>query len=152
MLVTAVTFPQVVIAIHVIGIVAAFGIVLAYPLIAAAVRRADPGALPTLHRARQYIGRVLVNPALALVLVSGIYLASDLHDWKQFFVQWGVAMVVVLGALEGAVVIRNEGKLAEAGGSGSADVSRAQSLSTGASWVMTILVIITIYLMVVQAG
>ncbi len=47
------------------------------------------------------------------MLIAGIYLASHLDEWKAFYVQWGLAAVVVLGALEGAVMIRGETRLAE---------------------------------------
>ncbi len=162
MLVSAVLFWQVVTAVHVIAVVGAFGFVMAYPFVALSAGRLDARSLPALHRARQQIGRLLVNPGLALVLVSGIYLASDLHYWKQFFAQWGIAMVVVLGGLEGAVVIRQEGKLAElaeaqlaAGpstvGTLSPQYVRARNLSQRASWVMAVLVIVTIYFMAVHA-
>ncbi len=55
---------------------------------------------------------MLVNPGLLLVLLAGIFLASDGHHWSEFFVQWGLAAVVVIGALVGAVMIP-AGKRAE---------------------------------------
>jgi hypothetical protein len=61
--------------------------------------------LPILHRIEYTIERGLVNPALLLVLAAGIFLASDGHHWGEFFVDWGVAVVVVVGALVGAVLI-----------------------------------------------
>ena len=39
-------------------------------------------------------------------------LASDEHQWKHFYVQWGIGAVIVLGALEGAVMTRGEERLA----------------------------------------
>jgi hypothetical protein len=161
MLVTAVFFWQVIVAVHIVAVVIAFGLVIVYPFIALGVERVDPRGLGALHRTRQQLGRLIVNPGLALVLVSGIYLASDLHDWKQFFTQWGLAMVIVLGGLEGAVVMRLEGKLADmaeaesAGGGGtgtlSAQYTSARVRSQQVSWLMAILVIITIYLMATGA-
>jgi hypothetical protein len=160
MLVTAVEFYQVVLAIHIVAVVIAFGFVIAYPFITLGAERADHRALPALHRTRQQLGRVLVNPGLALVLISGIYLASDLHEWKQFFTQWGLAMVVVLGALEGAVVMRQEGKLAEladaevatGGGTGTLSTEYVQTRTRAdlVSRLMAVLVIVTIYLMAVH--
>ena len=32
---------------------------------------------------------------------------------EAFYVQWGIGAVIVLGAIEGAVMIRGEGQLAE---------------------------------------
>jgi uncharacterized membrane protein len=161
MLVTAVYFWQIVTAIHVIAVVGAFGFVMVYPFVASSAGRIDSRALSALHQSRQQIGRLLVNPGLVLILISGIYLASDLHDWKQFFTQWGIAMVVVLGGLEGAVVMRQERRLAElaetqvTAGASAATLSpeyvKARNLSQRASWVMSILVIVTIYFMAVHA-
>ena len=39
------------------------------------------------------------------MLVAGIYLASDEHQWSSFYVGWGILAVIALGALEGAVQI-----------------------------------------------
>ena len=50
---------------------------------------------------------------LLIVLVAGIYLASKLHQWSAFYVQWGLAVAVVLGGLFGAYFIPNERKLGE---------------------------------------
>ncbi len=161
MLVTGVLFWQVVTAVHIIAVVGAFGFVIAYPFVALSAGRIETRSLAALHQARLQIGRLFVNPGLILILISGIYLASDLHYWKQFFTQWGIAMVVVLGALEGGVVMRQEAKLASlaehelASGSGgasatlSAEYVHARTISRWASWLMAVLVIITIYLMVV---
>ena len=96
---------EVVLAIHIAAVVAAFGVAFAYPIIFAVGARSDPRSLPVLHRIEYSIERMLVNPVLAVVLGAGIYLASDGHHWSEFFVQWGIGAVVVLGALVGSVMI-----------------------------------------------
>jgi hypothetical protein len=113
MLVTAASFWQVVLAIHILVVVACFGVLVTYPVISIAAERLDRTVTPTLHRVRIVIARSLVNPGLLVVLAAGIYLAADLHLFKQFFVMWGIAAIVVLGALEGAYMIRASKKLAE---------------------------------------
>jgi hypothetical protein len=161
MLVTAVFFWQVVLAVHIIVVVASFGVLVAYPLIAVAAERLDRSSVPLLHRVRIVIGRSLVNPGLLVVLVAGIYLASHLHQWHEFYVQWGIAVIVVLGGLEGAFVIRQSKKLAElaerdiaASGGGeikwSTDYVSARGRSDQVTAAMALLVIVTIFLMVVQ--
>jgi hypothetical protein len=40
--------------------------------------------------------------AQPLVLAAGIFLASDGHHWSELFVQWGIAAVIVIGALVGS--------------------------------------------------
>ncbi len=162
MLVTAVTFDEVVLAIHIVAVVIAFGFVIAYPFITLGAGRIDHGALAALHRTRHQLGRLIVNPGLVVVLLSGIYLASEGHYWKQFFTQWGLGVVVVLGALEGAVVMRNEAKLGDlaeaqvsaggATGTLSPDYTRVRTQSDLVSRLMALLVIITIYLMVVGSN
>jgi Na+-driven multidrug efflux pump len=71
----------------------------------AVTARSDPRALPLMHRVEYTIERTLINPVLGLVLIAGIFLASDGHHWGQFFVAWGVAAAVVIGAVVGSVLI-----------------------------------------------
>ncbi len=113
MLATAVTFADFVLALHILAVVVAFGVMFAYPVFGLVGGRMDPRAMPWFHRMQVAIGRRLVNPGLLVVLIAGIYLASHEDQWKAFYVQWGLAAVVVLGALEGAVMIRGETRLAD---------------------------------------
>lgn len=96
---------EVVLAIHIMAVVVAFGVTFAYPIMFAVAARHDPRGLPLLHRIEYSIERMLINPGLALVLLAGIYLASKGHFWSDFFVQWGLGAVVVIGALVGSVMI-----------------------------------------------
>src|SRR5438132_2994026 len=96
---------EIVLAVHVMAVVVAFGVTFAYPIMFAVGARADPRSLPVLHRIQYSIERFLINPGLLLVLVAGIFLASDGHHWSEFFVQWGLAAAIVIGAVVGAVTI-----------------------------------------------
>ncbi len=96
---------EVVLAIHIMAVVVAFGVTFAYPIMFAVAGRHDPRSLPLVHRIEYTVERMLVNPGLALVLLAGIYLASKGHYWSDFFVQWGLAAVVVIGGLIGSVMI-----------------------------------------------
>ena len=96
---------EIVLAVHVMAVVVAFGVTFAYPIMFAVTARSDPRALPLMHRVEYTIARTLTNPVLGLVLIAGIFLASDGHQWGQFFVAWGVAAVVVIGAVVGSVLI-----------------------------------------------
>jgi uncharacterized membrane protein len=112
-LVPAVAAVDLVLAVHILGVVVAFGVVFAYPLLFAAAARADPSVTPWLLRTRQRIGRFLVNPGLLVILLAGIYLASHEHQWGSFYVQWGIAAVIAIGAIEGAMIIPRAGRLAK---------------------------------------
>ena len=96
---------EIVLALHVMAVVVAFGVTFALPIMYAVAARVDPRTLPLMHRVEYTIERFLINPGLIVVLAAGIFLASDGHLWGQFFVDWGVAAVVVIGALVGAVLI-----------------------------------------------
>jgi hypothetical protein len=96
---------EVILAVHVMAVVIAFGVTFAYPIMFAVGARSDPRSLPTLHRAEYTIERWLVSPGLLLVLLAGVYLASDGDHWSEFFVQWGFAAAIVIGALVGSVMI-----------------------------------------------
>jgi uncharacterized membrane protein len=96
---------DIVLAIHIMAVVIAFGVTFAYPVMFAVGARADARSLPVLHRVEYTLERLIVNPGLLVVLGAGIYLASKAHVWSRFFVQWGLGAVVVIGALVGAVMI-----------------------------------------------
>ena len=161
MLVPAVFFWQIALAVHVIFVVAAFGIVVSYPLIAIAAEHLDPRSAPTMLRLRKLMGRSLVNPGLLIVVIAGVYLAADLHQWDEFYVQWGIGAVLVIGGLEGMFVIRQCGKLAQlaqrdidASGAGEVNWSQeyvaARSRADQVNTLMAMLVVVTVFLMVVQ--
>jgi hypothetical protein len=75
----AVSFFEVVLALHIMAVIIAFGVTFAYPIMFAVGARTDPRSLPVLHRIEYTIERRLTNPGLLIVLIAGIYLASKLH-------------------------------------------------------------------------
>jgi hypothetical protein len=98
MLAPAVAFSNFILAVHFLGVVIGFGVVFAYPVLYAVAARNNPSVTPWLLHTRKLVGRYVVNPGLLVVLLAGIYLASDEHRWSSFFVGWGVAAVVAIGA------------------------------------------------------
>ncbi|HEV2922730.1 MAG TPA: DUF2269 family protein [Solirubrobacteraceae bacterium] len=96
---------EVILAVHIMAVVVAFGVTFAYPIMFAVAARADPRSLPVMHRVEYTIERFLINPGLLVVLAAGIYLASEGHHWSEFFVQWGLGAVVAIGAAVGAIMI-----------------------------------------------
>ena len=158
---TAVVFFEVVLALHILAVVFAFGATFAYPVLLSAIAKADPRALPALYRAFHAISRTVIMPGLALVVICGIYLASKLHVWSDFFVQWGIGVAIVIGAVEGMVLSRSERRLVEvadrdlaAAGEGPPQPSAEQSALVrrigGIGALMDLLVVLTIYFMVVR--
>lgn len=162
MLLPAVAFSDVILAVHIAGVLIAFGVMFAYPIIYLFAAKRDPRAMPWYYRTRVLLSQRLISPGLVIVLAAGIYLASDLHQWKSFFVQWGLAVVVVLGGIGGAFMTPRERKLAElaerdvaAAGAGTVSWSpEYQALSRRVEQVdafVLVLILITVYVMAVRA-
>jgi len=152
-----------VLALHIIAVVVAFGWTFSLPIVYAVAGKQDPRSLPMLHRIEITVSRYLLNPALLVVLAAGIFLASDGHHWSQFFVQWGLGAVVVLGALVGAVLMPAAKRAEEAaraeletysggefkpGPAYSAAIRTLNTVGTAAS----LLVLVTIVIMATHTG
>lgn len=163
----AVTFYTFALAIHIAAVVIAFGVTFAYPVMYAVGIRAEPRSMPGLHRIQDSVGKFVISPFLGLALLAGIYLASKLHTWSDFYVQWGLTVIVVLGALGGAFFAPRERRLAELA---EQDIAAADQTSPGATIVFgaeykrirsqlyrvnliaNVLILLTIYFMTAQTG
>ncbi|SRR5579871_1860946 len=159
----AVAFYEVVLAAHIASIVIALGVTFAYPVMYAVGLRREPRTMPGFHRIQDYVGKFVISPFLALALLCGIYLASKLEVWSAFYVQWGLAVIIVLGGLGGAFFSPRERKLAAlaerdvtAAGPGEVAFSqeylalRRQVATVG--YIANILVLATIYFMTVKTS
>jgi hypothetical protein len=152
---------EVVLAIHIMAVVVAFGVTFAYPIMFAVGARREPRALPLLHRIEYTIERILINGGLLLVVIAGIFLASDGHHWSEFFVQWGLGAAIVIGGVVGSVTIptaKRAERVAErdiaAAGDGTIELSEeyraiTRRLATVGS-LLSALVLLTILVMVIQ--
>ncbi len=111
----AVSFYEVVLVIHIVAAVAAFGLVFIAPLVAAWTRRADPRAVPAVHRALVLAVQRVLQPAATLVLLAGLFLVIDSDAWefKQAWVSVGLVVIATLLGLAGAVFIPRERRAAE---------------------------------------
>lgn len=96
---------DVVMAVHIMAVVIAFGWTFALPVVFVVASKRDPRSLPVLHRIEVAVSRFILNPLLVVIVGAGIFLASDGHHWSEFFVQWGLAAVVVIGGLVGSVLM-----------------------------------------------
>jgi hypothetical protein len=124
----AFSFFGLVLAVHIAAVVIAFGVTFAYPVMYAAGVRTEPRSMPGMHRIQGVLGKGVISPFLALALLAGIYLASKLHAWSDFYVQWGLGAIVLLGALGGAFFAPRERRLAELA---ERDIAAADQTSPG---------------------
>jgi hypothetical protein len=159
----AVTFYTFVLALHIASIVIAFGVTFAYPVMYAVGLKREARAMPGFHRIQDSVGKLVITPFLALALLCGIYLASKLKVWSDFYVQWGFAVIIVVGGLGGAFFAPRERKLAAlaerdvaAAGDGEVTFSaeylalRRQVAIVG--YISSALILLTIYFMTAQTG
>lgn len=159
----AIAFYEVVLALHILAVVFAFGATFAYPVLLGAVAKADARAMPALYRALHAISQKVIMPGLAAIVVFGIYLASHLHLWHAFFVQWGIGVAIVIGAVEGMYLGPREKRLIEvadrdlaAAGEGEltfgAEHDSLVRQVGGVGALMDLLVVITIFFMVAHTA
>ncbi|MFZ2049410.1 MAG: DUF2269 family protein [Solirubrobacteraceae bacterium] len=154
----AITAYNVVLAIHIMGVVIAFGVTFAYPIMFAIAAKQDPRSLPVMHRIERTIDRALINGALLVVLGAGLYLAAEGKDFKEFFVQWGIGAIVVIGALVGAVMIPTSKKaqetierdLATGDGAPSEEYRRLTRRLGIVGSLLSLLVLVSIFIMAVK--
>lgn len=109
----AVTFYDVVMSVHVLAVVIAFGITFAYPVLFPVVSKANPRALPALHLGQAAIGKRLIAPFGTLALISGIYMASDRDLFGNLWIEGPLLILIVLLGLGGAFFGPQERKAAE---------------------------------------
>ncbi len=89
-------------ALHIIGVVAGFGLVLVAPLVVPAARRAGAGSGSSIAALQLAVSRIAVRWGGLLVLVSGIYLASKLDVFSEWWVSLPfVVIIVILGVNDG---------------------------------------------------
>jgi hypothetical protein len=155
---TAFMFYDVVLAIHILAVVIAFGVVFAYPVLDA-VLKGSGIQLAALHRLHIALATRLVQPAMTVVLLAGLYLAIDRDLLGKPWVNAPFAILVVLFALTGAVLVPTDKRLAElaerdakAGGKPSADYLAQSRKADIFGSVALLLVVVAIFLMTVKPG
>jgi len=100
----ALAFYDVVQALHVMGVIAAFGVWFAWPLL--------PGGSAGDHRSLQRVLRAVVTPAATVALLTGIYMATDRGLWSEQWVTIPFLILVVLLGLTGAYLTPRQAELA----------------------------------------
>jgi uncharacterized membrane protein len=160
----AVTSYQLSVWIHVTAVVAGLGITFAEAVLFPVAMKMDPRHLPYVHRLQLTINRYIANPALLVIIATGIYQVSD-AGWSfgSFWISATFAIVIVLGGLVGAYFIPADRKLEAmvseeiaAAGDGpftpSEEYQRQARIEGIMGTITGILIVVAIYLMVVKPG
>lgn len=95
---------EVILAVHIIAVLLAYGLPLAYPLMLPYLRRNHPRSMPGVHDVQHRLNKLLTGPGTALVLGAGIYLTADADAWDEPWVGAGFLAIIIIGAVGGWVV------------------------------------------------
>jgi uncharacterized membrane protein len=112
MVLATITFYGLVLAVHIMSVVVAFGTLFAYPAFIPWARKNHPDAMPVIHELSGRIGQRVTSPAMVLVLICGIYLASDADAWSEVWVSVPLVILIIIGGLGGMFFAPSERRLA----------------------------------------
>ena len=156
MVAATVTFYSVVVFFHIAAVVIGFGPTFAYGAYMATAQREGGQAIPLIGRTIVFWDRTVNTAAMTLILLTGIYLASDgPYGTGSFFISWGFVAIVILFALTHAFFIPRtrravelaERDLAAPDGKLSAEFEALSGQLAKVGTAAGLLVILTIYVM-----
>lgn len=150
----AIRFYDAVVALHVMAVVIAFGVVFTYPVVFPWLRRSHPSAMAVAHEVQGRIGQRVITPAATLALLAGIYLASKEHLWGEVWVIVPFVILVVLLGIGGAVFAPTERRLAALASAGvdSPEYDATFRRLLTAQVAAAALVLVAIFFMVTKLG
>src|SRR3954452_9303807 len=150
----AVEFFDVIVAVHVMAIVIAFGILFAYPIMGPYVGKNMPQSVAAFHRLQHRIGQVLITPFATLAFLTGIYLAADRDLFSKIWVQVPMGILVILLGLGGAFFAPQEKRAAELAESspGSPEYMAVVGRIAKVGALVCLLVLVAIFFMVAKPG
>src|SRR3954451_1327245 len=103
----AITFYSVVLSVHIMAVVVVFGVSFDYPVFMPWARRNHPQAMPVIHQMSDRLGKMVMSPALVVVLLAGVYLASDADAWSEVWVTVPLVLLLIIGGLGVMFFARN---------------------------------------------
>ncbi len=144
----AVQFYDVVLWIHILAFLIAFGPTYGYGMFMAAAGKAGPTAMIEAVKVMAKWDRIAITTGAVVLLISGHYMAGERWDFSDFFVNWGnIVFLVILGMTHAYFVPRERRVIAalEAGNEEEAQALGQKIGMVGAF--MGVLVILTVYVM-----
>jgi hypothetical protein len=146
-----VTFFDVVLWLHVTAVVTAFGALFAYPVFLAVNAGLPIAQRAGFHRLQIAFSKRVTGPAIAVVLLAGIYLASDADVWSKDWVTVPLILLIVIAGMGATLLRRNEERLIAASEAGD-EAAYAATLAALRNWtVLTIaLIAVAIFFMTVK--
>ena len=151
-----VQFYDVIVFFHVLAVVIGFGPTFAYAAYLSTAGREGGQAIPVIGRTMIFWDRTVNTGAATLILLTGIYLASDgPYGAGSFFISWGfVAVILLLGLTHGYFIPKTrqavelaERDLANPDGKLSAEFDALNSQVAKVGTFAGLVIILTIYVM-----
>jgi hypothetical protein len=144
----AVQFYDVVLWVHIVAFFIAFGPTYAYGLFFAMAAKAGPAATAQTGRAVKTWDTIAGGIGAVIILASGIYLTADRWEFSDFFISWGLIVVIlILGLTHGFFLPRTQ-KVIDLLDAGREEEARAEGQTVGkAGAFLGVAVILTIYVM-----
>jgi uncharacterized membrane protein len=149
---------------HISAAVVGLGATFAEAILFQVALKMDPRVMPFVHRAQRSINQWLANPALVIILVTGIYQVSD-GNWSMgdAWISATFVIIIILGGLLGAYFIPTDRRLEKvaadeiaAAGPGPVQFSQGyldKLKQEGTIGTLSgVLIIVAIFLMVVKPG
>lgn len=113
MVAPAIYFYDVVLSLHIIGVVLAFGVTFAFPFMDMAARQGVISDLAALHRFQVFLTTRLIYPSMIVVLAAGFYMASDRDYMSEAWVTIPMVILFVIFGIAGVVFGPTQRKAAE---------------------------------------
>lgn len=149
----AISLYNVALFVHIAAVVVAFGVTFTYPAFYAVAAQSDWQQRVRIHTLQQRIGRTYLSFGLLVVVLAGAYLASDRGLWREPWVAGPFVIAVIIGGIGGGYLAPRETRLAElADSGGEAEYAKALGEAKFASYFLSFLVIVAIFLMTTKPG
>jgi Sec-independent protein secretion pathway component TatC len=129
--------------VHVTAVITAFGALFAYPVFLAVNARAPISQRAGLHRAQIAFSKRVTGPAIGIVLLAGIYLASDADLWSKVWVIVPLVLLFVIAGLGVTVLRRGEERL-EAAADAADEPAYVATLASVRLWTLVTLALIVL--------
>jgi uncharacterized membrane protein len=156
-MVLGVTSYLVVQAVHVMAVVAAYGLPMAYPMLLPYLRRRHPRSMPGVHDVQYRLNQRLTGPGTVIILAAGVYMASKHSLWGEVWVTVPVAIMAVIVLVGGGVVVPASKRMAElsradvdAGVTWSSEYDRVWGRYLAAEILLGVLVLVAVFFMVAK--
>lgn len=146
----AVRLYDVVLWLHITAVVAAFGALFAYPVFLAVNAQAPIAQRTNFHRLQIAFSKRITGPAIGVILLAGIYLATDADLWSEVWVTVPLVLLFVIAGLGATVLRRGEESLVATSEAGD-EAGYASALAGVRSWTYGTLALIVIAIFVMTA-